>query len=327
MRLAAMRSSFRQPALVLAGLLASVADPAAGQQLPLSSLSVLAGEEWERIWDSGSAPRHWESAHPALDDALRWQRMAAGVEQAEVVVGGDGSSGKVRLVLVRIDPMQVRFEQVAATREGGSLGAWTIAAAPMEAIVALNGGQFRGGRPWGWVVRDGAEIQPPGTGSLAMALTVLEDGSMHLIEPSAIPSIRSRGGVRSAIQSYPMLLYRDGEVPHHLRGFGRGVDVEHRDARLAVGELRDGRILFVLTRFEGLGSVLGSLPFGPTIPEMAGIMGALGCHSAMLLDGGLSGQLLVRQADGTASTWNGMRRVPLGLVFTAAGEGDAGGRR
>jgi hypothetical protein len=47
---------------------------------------------------------------------------------------------------------------------------------------------------------------------------------------------------------------------------------------------------------------------------MAAVMGALGCARAVLLDGGLSAQLMVRDARGTARTWAGLRRVPIGLV-------------
>jgi len=45
-------------------------------------------------------------------------------------------------------------------------------------------------------------------------------------------------------------------------------------------------------------------------------MGALGARDAVLLDGGISAQLLVRDAQGTARRWPGLRRVPLGLVGT-----------
>jgi len=42
-------------------------------------------------------------------------------------------------------------------------------------------------------------------------------------------------------------------------------------------------------------------------------MGALGCGRAMMLDGGLSSQLLLRDADGMSELWPGLRRVPLAL--------------
>jgi hypothetical protein len=46
---------------------------------------------------------------------------------------------------------------------------------------------------------------------------------------------------------------------------------------------------------------------------MAAVMGALGARRAVLLDGGISCQLLIREGQET-HTWPGWRRVPLGLV-------------
>jgi hypothetical protein len=46
-------------------------------------------------------------------------------------------------------------------------------------------------------------------------------------------------------------------------------------------------------------------------------MGALGCRSAVALDGGISGQLAVREAGGEVRVWEGMRRVPLALEVFA----------
>jgi hypothetical protein len=42
-------------------------------------------------------------------------------------------------------------------------------------------------------------------------------------------------------------------------------------------------------------------------------MGALGASRAVLLDGGISSQLLLREP-GRTRTWPGMRKVALGLV-------------
>jgi hypothetical protein len=74
-----------------------------------------------------------------------------------------------------------------------------------------------------------------------------------------------------------------------------------------------------LTRFDALGESLGRVPFGLTTPEMAAVMGGLGCRHALLLDGGISGQLMVRRADGSVRSWPGTRSVPLGLVGRARG--------
>jgi exopolysaccharide biosynthesis protein len=43
-----------------------------------------------------------------------------------------------------------------------------------------------------------------------------------------------------------------------------------------------------------MGDVAGGVPLGPTTPEMAAIMGALGACDAVMLDGGISSQLLLR---------------------------------
>ncbi len=145
-----------------------------------------------------------------------------------------------------------------------------------SAVVAFNGGHFSGGHPWGWLVR---------------------------------------GGISEALQSYPMLLRDDGVIPPELRARNELIDLTHRDARLAVGELRDGRLIVALTRFDALDGRMSSLPFGPTVPEMAALMGALGSRAAVLLDGGISAQLVVRDRAGTTREWKGMRMVPLGILL------------
>jgi exopolysaccharide biosynthesis protein len=163
-------------------------------------------------------------------------------------------------------------------------------------------------------VRRGREIQPPGTGPLSAAVVVDRAGRLRILPADSIAAVRASGEAVEAFQSYPALLAGDGAVPPQLAAPGRGVDLEHRDSRLALGELRDGRVLLVLTRFEGLGGALSQLPFGPTTPEMAAILGALGCRRAVLLDGGLSGQLALRDAAGELHRWPGLRDVPLALV-------------
>jgi exopolysaccharide biosynthesis protein len=148
---------------------------------------------------------------------------------------------------------------------------------------------------------------------LATAIAVDSTGVVRWIGPDSLTSANVRRGVAAAFQSYPTLLTANGEVPVPLREPGLGVDVAHRDARLGIGALPDGRLLIVLTRFDALGESLGSIPFGPTIPEFAALMGALGARQAVALDGGISGQMLIRDASGT-HTWRGLRKVPMALV-------------
>ena len=111
-------------------------------------------------------------------------------------------------------------------------------------------------------------------------------------------------------------LVGDGQEPWEIQDSGRGVDLQHRDSRLALGTLEDGSVVVVITRLTGLGRAAEMLPFGPTVPEMAALMRSLGCRRAMLLDGGLSSQLALRGADGQVRQWKNWRDVPVGLVVT-----------
>ena len=284
------------------------------EALPPSALAVRTADgRWQEWWSSGRAPVAWPAALPAVAGAVRWKRASPGVEWGELRLSGSGEAWRLRMVLVRIDPTVIRFSVAQRTRDEGTLGAWAVDSAPAGAAVALNAGQFVGGDPWGWLVAEGVESQPPGVGPLSSALVVDSAGGVGLVDMADLARVRARGGVRIAFQSYPTVLREDGVVPPPLRAPGGGVDVAHRDSRLGIGELRDGRLLVALTRFEGLGGVLTELPFGPTVPEMAAIMGALGARSAVLLDGGLSGQLMVRDG-GRVRRWRGLRRVPVGLV-------------
>jgi exopolysaccharide biosynthesis protein len=240
-----------------------------------------------------------------------WEPVRPGVWQREARMATTGALAPVRAVAVRIDPRLVAFS--LGPSEAGGL--WTIDSLRERDAVAFNAGQFRSSGSWGWVVRDGVEMQPPGRGSVAMAFVVDSGGVASLVDQSELP-VR-RGHVRLAFQSYPALLVGNGALPWELQASGRGVDLRHRDSRLALGIRDDGSVVVALTRFTGLGSGPGEmLPWGPTVPEMAAYMRSLGCQRAVLLDGGVSGQLALRRADGTLRRWANWRVVPLGLVVT-----------
>jgi hypothetical protein len=293
----------------------SESSPASGDVMPSSRLAVWADGRWRTFWSATHAPHAWTGdVHPALHNAVVWRQAAPGVELAELRLSGSRSAWRLRVVLLRLDPQALDFALQFATREGGLLGGWTVDAMPADARVAFNAGQFDGGMPWGWRVEDGREVQPPGTGPLAMAVVVDGNGRVRLLQPEQVEEARGSGDVRVAFQSYPALLVDDGTVPVQLRAAGRGVDLSHRDTRLGLGVLRDGRVLVALTRFDALGESAGRVPFGPTTPEMAALLGALGCTRAVLLDGGLSAQLAVRGDGGAVQAWRGLRRVPLALV-------------
>jgi hypothetical protein len=119
-------------------------------------------------------------------------------------------------------------------------------------------------------------------------------------------------------QSYPTLLAGEGIVPRALMTPGGGVNLDHRDARLALGETRDGRLLIVLTRFDAMGEITGSLPLGPTTPEMAAIMGALGARDAVMLDGH-SAQLPCATPSANLRSAGPMRKVPRAIARAGPG--------
>ena len=279
--------------------------------LPPSTLRVLVGERWTEWWNSGTAPARWADSAATLARMTDWRTVADGIEHAELTIGGDGAF-RTRLIIVRLDPAVVRLalDTGLTTR---LRPAWTVADAPDEALFAVNAGQFVRALPWGWVVLDGKQFLAPGSGPLATAVVIDSAGRVEW-RHGATAGRTER--IAWAFQSYPTLL-RDGEIPPPLRSEGRGVDARHRDARLAIGSVANGRIVVAMTRFDALGPLLGAIPLGLTTPEMAAIMGALGARDAVMLDGGISAQLMLRERNGEVKMWRGLRSVPLALIATA----------
>ena len=284
------------------------------RELPHSALAVYTGDRWIQWWRSDSAPTEWTAADPRLTQAIEWQPLQPGLDLGRLRLAGSGEAWRVGVVLVRADPAIINFELTTKPRAGGGAALWNISDAPAQAAVAFNAGQFRDAVPWGWIVRRRQERKAPGTGPLAPAVIIPYEGPIEILPADSIEARRSDRRIRDAFQSYPVLIERDGVIPAALRDTGTGLDVGHRDSRLVFGLLRDGHVLIALTRFEALGGALSLLPFGLTAPETAALMGALGARRAVMLDGGISGQLLVRDSVGRTTAWQGLRRVPLGLI-------------
>jgi hypothetical protein len=272
------------------------------------ALAVRAPGGWETWWRADAAPVRWTAALPAVADRVEWKQASPGVEWGELSLSGAGEAFRVRVIVARLDPALLRFELVKPADGRVLAGRWSVDEAPGAAVFAVNAGQFSD-QPWGWIVQDGVEKQAPGRGPLAPGVVVDGTGVVRLVPPDSVGLVNPQ----LAFQSYPTLLSGDGEIPLALRADGLGVDRSHRDARLALGVLRDGRVIVALTRFEGLGGVLSNVPLGLTTPEMAAVMGALGASRAVLLDGGISSQMMLRASSG-AQVWSGWRRVALGLV-------------
>ncbi len=279
---------------------------------PLSAqLALRSGGRDTVWWRAETAPRVWGAALPLVARAVRWQSVRPGLERGRLDLAESGAG--ITVMLARLDPRRFTLRlDTLATEDGRP--AWSVDAAPLRAALAINAGQFAGGSPWGWLVLRGREVQPPGVGPLSSAFVVDREGRIALVDADSIAAVRAEGRAVEAFQSYPAVLRGDGTVPEPLRSPGAGVNLTHRDTRAGLCLLRDGRLLLVLTRFAMLGDAFARLPFGPTTPEMAAILGALGCRRAVLLDGGLSGQLALRDARAARLRWPGLRRVPVGLV-------------
>jgi hypothetical protein len=298
------------PGLIAAFLPLAAAPPARAAE---PTLSIARPRGWHPWWRADRAPERWSAADSLVTRALDWRPLADGIEWATGRLAGSAPTWRTRLIVVRIDPRRVRFSLELDRAQKTGHPAWTIDRAPPGALVALNAGQFVGSTPWGWVVVDGYQRLSPGAGPLSCALTVDGKGVVRWIAGDSLG--RLPADVRTAFQSYPTLLEGDGAVPAALRTPGAGVDLRHRDSRLAIGETRDRHLLVVMTRFAALGEVAESVPLGPTTPEMAAVMGALGARRAVMLDGGISAQLLLRDpASGRRWRWPGWRKVPMALI-------------
>ena len=259
------------------------------------------------IWRSESAPVTYADGGAPLRGTPIGDALPAGIALEQVRLRGSGEAHWTDVVGLRMAPGAVRLALDTAFDHGRRN--WTIARAPRGALAAVNAGQFEADLPWGWVRLDGRDFLPAGRGPLVSTLAIDSAGRLSLTHGGSAPPVPARWG----FQSYPTLLV-GGTVPLALRSAGLGLDVAHRDARLAIGTRSDGTVVVAMTRFAGLGRGLGVLPFGLTTPEMAAVMGLLGVREAVLLDGGISAQLMVQPASGRASSWPGLRSVPLALV-------------
>lgn len=277
-----------------------------------ASLSIQRGGAWSAFWRADEAPARWAGADPTVAGALAWRPLATGAEWGSVRLACAAPVWRCRLIVVRLDPREVALSLQMDLSRGDGRPAWSLDRAPEDAILAVNAGQFVSTMPWGWVVAGGRQLLRPGYGPLSSAVAIDAAGRVRWAHGD---SLLDAAGVVTGFQSYPTLLAGDGVLPTALRQAGGGVSLTHRDARLALGQIRDGRLLLVMTRFDAVGEGGGGFPLGPTTPEMAAIMGALGASDAVMLDGGISAQLLLRDPRRRAPLrWPGVRKVPLALI-------------
>lgn len=274
-----------------------------------SSLAVARGGERRTWWRSSAAPSSWSAPDTSVLAAVRWTRPRPSLRVGELDLFVNRLL-ELRVIVARVALADYHVALQQRTEHGRA--DWDVDRAPASAALAVNAGQFTEAAPWGWLVVGGRLHQLPGTGPLAAGIAADSTG-IRWLDPDDVAR-RYRDPWTAAFQSYPVLLRRSA-VPAALRAGSSGIDLSHRDIRLALG-LRADTLFIVLTRFAGAGPLLSRLPAGLTVPETAALMGALGARDAVMLDGGLSAQLLVRDRRGNERAWRGSRRVPLGLILT-----------
>lgn len=302
----------RVAGVVVAGVLALVirATPAAAQRVSLEARL----PEGEMTLDHATLPTGVGRGADRLSRRLAWRTMRAGVQLTELDLRAGTLGIPVHAIVVRCDPRAVSFALSLSTEANGMSGSWRIDSTPTDAVLGMNAGQFKETGPWGWLLIDGDRRRDPAHAPLAASVGIDASGRIRWLPAGGEVNARD---MRYGFQSFPRLL-EHGRVPRVLRD-GTLMDMAHRDARLILAESRDGSILFVLTRFGALGVVAERVPIGLTTPESVVLVIALGAWDAVMLDGGISGQLMVRDSTGTTAEWRGMRAVPLGLVARPTG--------
>jgi hypothetical protein len=274
-------------------------------------LSASAGDSTIDLGVAAPPTRIAPGAGP-LAELPRWRPIRDGISVASLELRAGMLRTPVHAVLVRVDPSRVRFALQVATAENGMTGRWTLDSAPAGAVLAMNAGQFKETGPWGWLVMDGYERRDPARAPLSIGIRIDTTGRLAWVRRGREEAARGDRAIAFAFQSFPLLMF-DRRVPPALRDPGI-TDMSHRDARLVMAESDDGSLLFILTRYAALGTIAERVPIGLTTPESLVLAAALGVRHAVMLDGGTSAQLSVRDSTGTETRWPGLRRVPLALI-------------
>lgn len=279
-------------------LLLLIAAPLRAQRVTLSA------RLGDRLVQLDTATRLWP--------LLSWQRQQPGLDVSDVALRAGALGLNVHAIIARIDPRQFDLQLILRTRANGMTGTWTVDSVSSDVAFAFNAGQFKETGPWGWLVMNSYEERAPGYGPLSAAIAIDTAGGLQWLLPRDVAKRRSDRSIRYAFQSYPLLIF-DGHVPAALRS-STAISRTHRDARLILAQRKDGMLLVILTRYEGLGEMAARVPIGLTVPESVVVAASLGARYALMLDGGISAQLLVRDEAGDAMSWKGFRSVPLALA-------------
>ena len=91
------------------------------------------------------------------------------------------ASGAVLGYVARLDPRQVTLSLVMDQTGRDLRPAWSLDHVPEDVLLAVNAGQFAFTLPWGWVVLNGKQFLPAGTGPLSSAFVVDSAGAVRWV--------------------------------------------------------------------------------------------------------------------------------------------------
>ena len=216
-------------------------------------------------------------------------------EYDEQVLTRDGNNEDYKLINIKVggynaylvaiyDPSKVRLVHADKFNVGGNPEKnRLIYMCPANgAKVCINGGMFvdygtGSDIPMGYLIKDGKVIWSDhnGAGNL---IGFNYDGKLMLVTATGEEAIKM--GIRDALEFGPFLIVNGKTIQ-----FNGSVGGYSRAARVAIGQRRDGVVLFLVTD--------GTHAAGPNMGEVTDTLKKYGAYNAANLDGGTSSTLVI----------------------------------
>jgi len=204
-----------------------------------------------------------------IDD---WTRVADGLDYRAIQCLGDPRDLDVNVI--RVDLQRYRLNVTS-----GSTSSARRVAQTMDADFVINANFFDASRrPLGALASSGDTIQDAKSNSWQSIFLVTRDGTPKIILPSQWRTYRSKTWM--AAQAGPRLV---------VAGHTNRVHQSYAAARAGVCIAKDGSVLFFATPQDRKFDMYEIARIARRGPEDGG----LGCHEAMLFDGGHSTQLFL----------------------------------
>lgn len=150
-------------------------------------------------------------------------------------------------------------------------------------LVCINGGAFKDPDGWGsdipqgYLIKDG-EVIWSDNDKAAMLIGFTNENKLLLVKATGEEAIKM--GMRDALEFGPFLIVNGEQIK-----FNDAAGGYNRAARVAIGQRKDGVVLFLVT--EGVHAN------GPKLKDLAETLALYGAYNAANLDGGSSTQLVI----------------------------------